>query len=285
MEYGNPPKVLGHIPLNTGEMMFYLYLPIKMAGEFSIRVPDRLRFTDPVLEAVIADATEALPDFDDHYIYLTAKTLYVEQGSPGNRPGWHADGYGSNGDLSYIWHDMNPTEFAEQEFKDIPDDDFASMSEMERQINPSKIKVYPDCTLLRLDESVVHRVNPIVNRGVRTFIKVSVSRHRYNLAGNSKNYLFDYDWDLFDRSDVRNCDNKDFVKTKETTEASIRRLEYGDPYYMTHLRHCYPKDGIDGDPAWPGTCKYGEDDICPAAAMSDPWAEYLRIEADEKASK
>lgn len=212
MEYGAGPKVIGHIPLHNPEMMFYLYLPIKMNDGIDIRVPERLQYARPLIEAVISDASEALPDFDDHYIFLTAKTLYVEQGSPGNRPGWHADGYGSHGDLSYIWHDMNPTEFAEQEFVDIPDDDFESMVAMEKQIKPECIVTYPDCTLLRLDESVVHRVNPIVNRGVRTFIKLSVSRHRYNLAGNSHNYLFDYDWELHNRGDVRNMDNKDFVK-------------------------------------------------------------------------
>ncbi len=213
MEYGKAPKVIGFVHLNPVEMMFYLYLPIKMSGSDDVRIPERLQYLKPVIDSVVQDSREALPDFSDHYIFLTAKTLYVEPGASGNRPGWHADGYGSNGDLSYLWHNMNPTEFAEQTFHDVPDDDIESMLEMERQIDYDAIRTYADCTLLRLDESVVHRVNPEVTKGIRTFIKVSVSRHRYNLAGNSHNYLFDYDWPLTNRGDIRNVDNKDFVKT------------------------------------------------------------------------
>jgi len=107
---------------------------------------------------------------------------------------------------------MNPTEFAIQTFADIPDDDIKSMEEMERQIEPDNIVVYPDNTLLLLDEAVVHRVNPSPTAGVRTFFKLSASHHRYNLLGNSRNYDLDYDWEMFDRFGRRNCDNKDFVK-------------------------------------------------------------------------
>lgn len=213
--YGNPPTVIGKIDLDPQEMMFYLYLPIKMAGRTFLRIPDRLVYLKPLIQNVIDDAETKLGlwnYYDNHYIYLTAKTMYVEGSFAGNRPGLHADGYGSNGDLNYIWHNMNPTEFAVQPFIDIPDDDIESMKEMERQFDPLQMRTYDNCTLLRLDESVVHRVSPTVQAGIRTFIKISVSKHRYNLKGNSHNYLFDYDWDLADRQVLRNCDNKDFVK-------------------------------------------------------------------------
>ena len=38
----------------------------------------------------------------------------------------------------------------------------------------------------------------------RTFIKVSFSDQKYNLKGNTHNYLFDYEWDMIDRSVSRN---------------------------------------------------------------------------------
>jgi hypothetical protein len=56
------------------------------------------------------------------------------------------------------------------------------------------------------------------------------------------------------------------------------RLKEDDRQYGVHLRHCYPKNGIDGFPAF---CKYGEDDICPAALYEDPWAEYLKWEENQ----
>lgn len=215
--YGKAPVDMGYMPLDPAEMMVYLYLPVKMAAvegshNSGIRIPEQLEFAEALVDAAIADASTML-DIKSHYVYLTAKTLWVEGGYSGNRPGWHADGYGSHGDINYIWANMNPTEFAVQDFHDIPDDDFESMAEMERQIREDRITTYPDSHLLRLDESVVHRVNPKIKPGVRTFIKISISRYRFNLKLNSHNYHFDYAWQMFDRNDVRNIDssNKDHV--------------------------------------------------------------------------
>lgn len=208
MKYGNAPKDLGFIDLNPTEMMFYLYLPIKIPGQ-TLALPPRLNFLDPLLDVVICDN---LRRWRNIHIYVTAKTLYVAPGMAGNRPGLHVDGYGSNGDINYVWSDMNPTEFAVQEFVDIPDDDFLSMRAFEHQFEPWNAVTYPDKHLLRLDETVVHRVNPVVRSGVRTFIKISVSEHKYNLKGNSHNYLLDYDWEMHDRIEVRNVDNRDYVK-------------------------------------------------------------------------
>lgn len=216
--YGNAPIDMGEVPLDPSEMLVYLYLPVLMRwpveGQHNrgLRLPKRLEFLRPLVQAAMQDASKTL-DLDDHYVYVTAKTLWVEGSFSGNRPGWHADGYGSGGDLNYIWADMNPTQFAVQPFRDVPDDDFASMQAMEAQIDETRIVTYPDRHLLRLDESVVHRVNPNVQAGMRTFVKISVSQHRFNLRMNSHNHLFDYAWLMHDRGDVRNVDssNKDHV--------------------------------------------------------------------------
>lgn len=210
--YGNAPTDLGPVEISPSEMMLYLYLPIKMSGSMDIRLPRRLDYLRPLVVAVRDDTQRQVgSSYIMHYTYLTAKTLWVEPGSPGNRPGWHADGYGSNGDLNYIWHDLNPTEFCVQSFVDVPDDDFGSLEAFAAQARPENIVTYPDGHLLCLDESVIHRVNPNPGAGVRTFIKFSVSRHRYNLKGNSRNFLFDYEWEMHDRAARRNLDNKDFV--------------------------------------------------------------------------
>lgn len=216
IKYGRAPAVLNQLSIETGEMMHYLYLPIKLAGSRVPLVEPRLFHMTGLIALTMADARKMLGEewHQDHYVYLTAKTLFVSPGSPGNRPGWHADGYGSDGDLNYIWHDKNPTEFAIQKFTRIPKDDIKSLATFEKQVKPECIQTFPNKTLLRLDESVVHRVGPVVETGVRTFIKVSISRHRYNLLGNSINYSLNYDWEMHDRADIRNLDNKDFVKRK-----------------------------------------------------------------------
>lgn len=40
--------------------------------------------------------------------------------------------------------------------------------------------------------------------GMRSFFKISVSTHRYDLLGNSHNYLLDYSWPMLDRQTLRN---------------------------------------------------------------------------------
>lgn len=226
--YGSAPVEIKVIELNPSEMMFILYLPISLRVHkyedhlfknpfivnkinYQLAIPDNLRYINPIIDASINDMLENGYDFD-YNIYVTAKTMFVQPGMSGNRPGWHVDGYGSNGDINYIWYNMNPTEFAIQNFVNIPDDDIESMKCMEKQIEADKIVTYPCNTLLRLDESVVHRVNENIRPGIRTFIKISFSKHRYNLKGNAHNYLIDYDWEMYDRyPDRRNIDNKDYV--------------------------------------------------------------------------
>lgn len=211
INYGNPPTLLGQMSLEPSEMMFMMYLPVKLADSLVVEIPPNLMYARPAIARAIADASDTL-NIRDHYIYVTAKTLYVNGSYSGNRPGWHADGFGSHGDLNYVWYGMNPSEFAVQDFSDIPEDDFESMRAMEAQIDPTKIVTYPLRHLLRLDESVVHRVNPVVQSGLRTFIKISISKNQFNLKGNAHNYGLNYDWKMHDRDVVRNLDNKDFAK-------------------------------------------------------------------------
>ncbi len=220
IEYGKAPEDLGAVDLKPTEMMCYLYLPVKMPGLGGVRIPRNLDYLKPMLQVVLLDAYGKI-DLMEHYIYITAKTLFVQGGYSGNRPGWHADGFGSDGDLNYLWYDMNPTEFAIQEFTNIPEGDVESMEEMERQIVAENIVTYPCGRVLGLDEGVVHRVNPEVATGTRTFIKISISKNKFNLAGNSHNYLFDYNWTMHDRGETRNLDsnNKDYVEEEEAETA------------------------------------------------------------------
>lgn len=207
IEYGKAPIELGLIELDCPEMMFWLYCPITLKGKVEVCIPDNLRCFTPLIAAVLCDIgpESAL----DNYIYITAKTIHVSPSSPGNRPGWHVDGYGSNGDLNYIWSNKNPTEFAVQEFIDIPDDDEESLWAFEDQVNIPSIQDGVNCHLYKLDESVVHRVGFVQETGVRTFVKISVSQHQFRNEGNSHNHNLGYDWDMISRSQRRNLDAPD----------------------------------------------------------------------------
>lgn len=196
MIYGNAPTLIKSIEVNSDELMFVQYLPIKMKGSTDVRIPDNLLIFSEIITEVMKEVQL------DEYVYITAKHFYVNADSLGNRAGWHSDGFGTP-DINYIWSDNSPTEFCVQPFS-ISSDCLVSMQEMEEQAKKENVLTYPCNSLLRLDSSVIHRVNPKPDEGFRTFVKVSISQEKYNLIGNAHNPLFDYNWDMQKRKPYRN---------------------------------------------------------------------------------
>ncbi len=206
--YGAPPKVLGTIEFDTSEMMFWLYCSVKLPGNYSFTIPDNLKKFAELLVRVRDDAIQ-VRDWNDSYVYLSAKTLYVSPGNPGNRLGWHSDGFLTN-DLNYIWSDRNPTLFCEPGVRlHFAADHTEALEEMnvlgELWRDVGKANTYPEKTLLRLDQTVLHAVNPEVTPGVRTFLKVSISDKPYALKGNSINHALNHPAPVEDRQVERNC--------------------------------------------------------------------------------
>ena len=190
-KYGNGPEIVASVQLYPSEICYCQYLPIFMFG--NLRIPRNFEWIKPLYNLI--EHTQ------DDYVYITAKHMWVTEDSA-NREGWHIDGFMTE-DVNYIWYDTHPTQFCEMPFNLIENHE-QSIEQMSWQALPSMFKEYPVNTLLRLDNSVVHRVNPKPFNGLRTFVKISVSRDRYNLQGNSHNYLFDYCWDMKSRKKTRN---------------------------------------------------------------------------------
>jgi len=196
--YGKPPEVMVRkIHMSPGmEMMAYLYLPIKLPYG-SIKLEPRLNFIRNIIYEV-----NNREDTSSRYIYTTVKNLFVTPDNPGNRPGWHSDGFLTD-DINYIWCDRDPTIFCEQKFN-IQNDHKVSMEQFIEQAKKENERTYVEGTLLRLDQFNIHRSPDITVPGMRMFIKISVSKHRYNLAGNSHNHLLDYNWRMYGRDSLRN---------------------------------------------------------------------------------
>lgn len=107
-------------------------------------------------------------------------------------------------DLNYIWSHRNSTELWQPPYRcTFTQDHHASLAEMEVMAKLGPVKSYADKHLLRLDETVIHRVAENFTSGMRSFVKVSVSAHRYNLDGNSINHAFP-EWDYAPRGAERN---------------------------------------------------------------------------------
>lgn len=201
--YGMPPKiVMPFIELHPTEMCFVQYMPIAMAESeglgLEIRIPKNLQWVTPLIDSIKEEIL-------GQYVYLTVKHLYVTPNNMGNRPGWHSDGFGTP-DLNYIWTDMFPTEFCVQNFN-ISKDCTLSMKEMAEQVKEENIITYGCKAFLKLDEFNIHR-SPIGQDGYRTFVKISISKEKYNLEGNAHNYLFDYEWKMQQRNKERNHPHK-----------------------------------------------------------------------------
>lgn len=205
--YGAPPVDLGLIDLSPYEMMFWLYCPIKFPAMQSVSVPDNLSQYRPLWEAARSDCAGI---WGDCYVYITAKTLWATPDSPGNRPGWHSDGFLTD-DLNYIWCDANPTVFFfDGQRHAFSADHNASLAEMDALCEGPVVasfdhRTHPVKHLLRLDQRVLHKVATDIKPGVRTFVKISVSRQRYALRGNSINHELAPDWTYHDRQAERNC--------------------------------------------------------------------------------
>lgn len=204
MRYGQAPVNLGIKEVHVQEMMFYQYLPIKMPGQTTPIYEERLTVFNDIIGTICCDfiGSYGLNRYMDSYVYFTAKYLYQMPGCSFNRPGYHSDGFMTD-DINYIWSDRSGTVFNTTWFE-LTLDDSKSLKEMEEQALPSLDFQLPDGTLARLDQFVIHRVNNNLIEGMRTFLKVSFSKDKYNLEGNSHNYMIPYNWEMKPRKSERN---------------------------------------------------------------------------------
>jgi hypothetical protein len=209
MVVNGKPIVLGVFHAVPSEMMFIQYMPIMMPGK-GLMLPPNLQCFEELIDASVNNYILTEQDsIYRKYVYLTAKHLFVTPENLGNRPGWHIDGFGTD-DINYSWSNgakENSTEFCIQEF-DISEDEHQSMLDMNTQADEKNIITYPVGTLVRHDNQVVHRTSTKAVAGFRTFVRVSVSDHQYNMKGNAHNYLFDYDWNMKVRDYERNVTAK-----------------------------------------------------------------------------
>ena len=212
MKYGEPPTEIEIVNVKCPEMMFYQYLPIKMPKCVVITYEDRLKCFAELIKIACKDFVDefGLLEFLDSYVYLTAKCLYQVPDCSFNRQGWHSDGFLTD-DINYIWSDKYPTIFNTTEF-DLPLDDVLSMQEMDKQALPENNIQYKENQLLRLNQFNIHKVAPITESCMRTFVKISISKDKYDLAGNSHNYLLDYDWEMKERKQTRNIPQSIIIK-------------------------------------------------------------------------
>lgn len=204
--YGTEPiEIASNVVVDNSEMYFYQYLPIHIDRTGYVAIPRQLLPLSEIVWQCITDFRKNISDdWTDHYIYLTAKCLYVPRGENLNRAGWHCDGFMTD-DINYIWCDCIPTEYVTGQFELVQDHE-KSIDQMNRLFYHSETLKCKANSIYRLDETVIHRCdyNKSKHAVLRHFVKVSFSKEKYNLKGNSHNYLLDYDWEMKERDAHRN---------------------------------------------------------------------------------
>lgn len=208
MGYGELPKDLGVFEVVCEEMLFYQYLPIKLAGYSDVVFENRLTCFKDLISECISDFKIKFGNksFKENYVYITAKSMFQVPGCSFNREGWHSDGFLTE-DINYIWCDNTPTVFNSSPFV-LTLDDSLSMREMDCQAKEENNVTFKEGNLLRLNQYNIHKVSEISKPTMRTFVKISFSRDKYDLIGNSKNYLLDYNWNMRIRGKERNIPQK-----------------------------------------------------------------------------
>lgn len=205
--YGKLPLYLGRFAFDLPEVMYYLYLPIRMEDCRDIRMPQNLHSCRALVDACVAHVEDEL-NLRYDYVYISARKGWATPDNPLNRPGWHCDGFGTD-DLNFVWWVGPGTRFAHQPFEGIVSDHNRSLKQFDEQVDAARVHSYPERGLYAIDPSVVHST-PIVEAPgcMRQYVKVSVSNYRYNLENNSHNYLFNYHWPLHSREVLRNDPHK-----------------------------------------------------------------------------
>lgn len=204
MKYGNLPRNLGLFEGKCEEMMFVQYLPIKLVNQRKPTYDKQFHCFNQIIDAAITNFVDAfgIDAWDESYVYLTAKHMYQVPNSSFNRHGYHSDGFMTS-DINYIWSDKFPTIFNTTKFN-LTQDDRISIGEMEEQAKKENEVTFPDKSLVRLNQFNIHKVGDNSVGGMRTFVKVSFSKDKYDLIGNAHNHLLDYNWEMKERSIERN---------------------------------------------------------------------------------
>lgn len=200
-KYTSKPQYLGTFCIQDFTPKYYLYLPIKLNYSNDIKLPYDLIKYKCLVDAVIAREGR---DLDGSYVYISVEVSAIKSGITQKRSGWHADGFLTD-DINYIYSDKLPTIFNNTTFF-VDNNHSTSIKQFNEQLDESNNYWFNPKSLVRVTSSHIHRTPvPTEDEEFRQFVKISISKERYNLEGNTHNSLFDYDWVMYPRQEVRNC--------------------------------------------------------------------------------
>lgn len=185
-----------------------LDMPIKLPNT-DIKVPHNLRKKSimEIIEKCVEFEKNINPNWEDYYIYLTVHHSFVKKEESQRRTGAHIDGmqgekYKKKMKVchSYIVSDAVPTRFFNQNLPtNLCEKTQNWFYEFDKVKDYSKSNLSKPFIINLMTAYSLHQSELSKEDTTRTFVRLEFSLKQFNRIGNTKNELFDLDWEFVER--------------------------------------------------------------------------------------
>ena len=192
-----------------GEHADCLDMPIRMKGELSYHIPDNWKSLVPAIQKIIDIEHTNNSDWSSYYTYLSIHyTPDLVVGKQQRHAGCHTDGFQgarepirTKGSRSYVAVTNGGTRFFPQTFVASLDpahynvfEGFDLQVEVDEDGNPI-FGIAEENQFYFFDAYTVHESGAAARDGARLFIRLTWEMKLFDRAENTKNAMFDYDWE------------------------------------------------------------------------------------------
>ena len=211
------PTVIAEVQNKTAfsesSALAILDCPILMPGfDGEYRVPKELERFLPIIENIAKHESALNPHHNNRYAYVTVDQRPVKENNTQRTPGLHVDGFQGHRiieefgdhipiDTQYVVYDSLPTVFYNQPFPVNAlslsrHNYFLAFEMLVDENNAQRTDPYQ---ILSFNAYAVHRADTSPIDQERTFFRLSYSERPFDRWGNTKNPMFDYNWDMVTR--------------------------------------------------------------------------------------
>lgn len=182
--YSTLPLHIGpfDIEFKSKEIINVLRIPIKMAGNREIVLPNELSFLQGFVEFCSIYETSFNSRFEDLYAHITVDYKEFEKGHTHRVSGWHVDGFqGAKFPIkheiehSYLWSSTLGTEFCPQPFfvDHIDDSKYLVFDELVKQAREENIYQCLPSNIYIFDPYMVHRSPEAIEDTKRLLVRIT----------------------------------------------------------------------------------------------------------------
>jgi hypothetical protein len=207
------------IPLHIGEFKIkfidsdiinVLRCPIKISGNRTIYLPDKLLFLKDFIEYCCVYENCFNKRFDELFAHITVDYKIIKAGDTQRVPGWHVDGFqGAKFPIkheiehSYLWASKGGTEFCVQPFfiSHIDDSKYLIFDEMNKQANGPIFKCL-DSNVYIIDPYMVHRSPLMLSNTPRLLVRLTFEYQKLLDPNDTQNPSLKFDIPY--KYDIRN---------------------------------------------------------------------------------